>query len=246
MKKALIVAAKDIKEAFRSNSTYFFMGVMMLMAFVYFDGLRNAIKSLSEQGASRDVLRLAIQGVIDTTMYTLPLILNMLFSSFLSTYSVIMDKAKRTLESLMATPLSLRQIWVGKSLAITLPSIGATLVISLLVLVLLNRIFVVPAVGSPVIPDVLSVVSGLLIVPVIAFLVAMIVTLLQLVMSNPRIANFAFIALFMAVFFATTLRLAPSWNFSLTYVVVAVFLTMVNLLLARFLTKERVVLSSKG
>ena len=62
----------------------------------------------------------------------------MLICGVFSAYAIIMDKAKRTLESLLATPVSLRQIWLGKSLAVALPSVAIALLVSLLALLAMN------------------------------------------------------------------------------------------------------------
>ncbi len=246
MGKAFIIAKKDMKEAFHSKSAYFYVLFLLLMSLPYFDGFRNTIGNLIKQQPDSAELRHAIQSFLCNIVYTLPLVLTMLFCSFLTAYSVTMDKAKRTLESLLATPLSLRQIWVGKSLAVALPGIVITLFILLLVLVVLNMVFVVPAIHSFIVPSALSLVTALITIPVMVLLVVLIVSFLQLIMTNPRIANFAFIAIFLGIYISTITDLTKSWGFSLIYLVVTVLLAGVTLFLDRFLTKERVLFSSKG
>ena len=78
------------------------------------------------------------------------------------------------------------------------------------------------------------------------FEVVAVVSLLQLVVSNPRVANFAFIAVFFSFYFATITGLSDSWDFSLIYVAAMAFLAAVIMILGRFFTRERVVLSSKA
>ena len=170
----------------------------------------------------------------------------MLMCSILTAYSVAMDKAKRTMESLLATPLSLRQVWLGKSLAVALPGVAIAILVSLLVFLAMNLAIAVPNVGGFIIPSALSLVTGLVIIPVMAFVVVALVSFLQLIMSNQRLANLAFIGIFFAIYFLSVTRLGSSWDFSLIYLVATVFLAVVTLFLTRFLTKERVILSSKG
>ncbi len=246
MGKAFIIARKDIKEAFRSKSTYFYILFLFLIMLPYFTGFRDVINTLSKQGLSSKELQLAGQSFVDTLVYTVPLLINMLFCSFLSAYAIIMDKAKRTLESLLATPASLRQIWLGKALAVALPSVVISLLVSLLALLVLNIVVAIPTLGSPILPSALPLVAGFLIVPVTTFFVVALVSFLQLIMANPRIANFAFIVLFLGIYMSTITELTKSWDFSLIYLVVTALLAAVTVFVARFLTKERVILSSKG
>jgi hypothetical protein len=53
-------------------------------------------------------------------------------------------------------------------------------------------------------------------------------------------------AIFLGIYFATITELVASWDFSLIYLIVTILLAAVTLVLGRFLSKERVVLSSKG
>jgi ABC-2 type transport system permease protein len=157
-----------------------------------------------------------------------------------------MDKVKRTLESLLATPLSLRQIWLGKSLAVTLPGTSIALLVSLLALLAMNLMLIVPNAGSFIMPNIISLVTGLIIMPVMAFFVVSLVGFLQLIMTNPRIANFVFIGIFLGIYLSTLTELAASWNFTFIYLIATIILIGLTHFIARFLTKERVILSSKG
>ncbi len=246
MSKALIIARKDAREVFRSKSTYLYVILLGSLYAPYFAGFNSVIGSLVKQGATPAELRLASQSFLTGVAYTVPLLLTMLICSVFASYSVVMDKAKRTLESLLSTPLSLRQLWLGKSLGVALPGIAIALFVSLLVLLAMNLVLVVPTVGSFIVPGVLSLVTGFVIVPAMAFFLVSLVALLQLIMVNPRIANFAFIGIFLGIYMATITEFAASWDFSLIYLVATVFIAVITLFLTRFLTKERVVLSSKG
>jgi len=246
MGKAFIIAKKDVKEAFRSKTTYLYVIFLCLLSLPYFDGFNSVIKDLLKQEISAAELRLAIQSFLSGVAYTLPLVLTMLICSVFAAYAITMDKAKRTLESLLATPLSLRQIWLGKSLAVALPGVTIALVVSLLAFLVMNLVIVVPTVGSFIMPSVLSLVTGLVIVPAVAFLVVSLVSFLQLIMTNPTIAIFAFMGIFIGIYLAIITEWAASWDFSFIYLMAIVFLVAVTLFLARFLTKERIILSSKG
>lgn len=222
------------------------MVLACLLSIPYFGGFRNIINESLQQGVTSEELRALIQQLLSRVFETLPWVLGMVICSVFSAYSVAMDKAKRTLESLLATPLSLRQIWLGKSLAVALPGVAVGLLISLLALLALNLMFVAPAIGSFIMPSALSLLAGLIIVPLMAFLVVSLVGFIQLILTDPRIANFVFIVAFLAVYISTFTDLLPSGNLTVAYLIAIAFLAALTLSLSRFLTTERVVLSSKG
>lgn len=245
MKTVLAIAAKDIKEAFRNRSTYIYIAFLFLISFPTLEGLRAAFLRAG-QGASEAALELASRAFLRATVSTLPLTLTMLFCTYLSAYAIVLEKAKRTLESLLATPASLRQVWMGKTLAVAVPSVVATVLVLIVAVIVLNVGVIAPRTGSFVLPDVISLITGLVLVPLLAFEVVAAVSVLQLIVSNPRVANFAFVAVFFGFYLMTVTQVAVYWDFSLIYAAVLVVMAAVNLALSHLLTKERVILSSKA
>lgn len=246
MRTVWIIAVKDMLESFRNKAVYFNIAIMIFLPFPYLDILKNTLAGLAEQGAGRVDMVAASQAFLANALYALPLTLTMLFCTYLSAYAIVLEKAKRTLESLLSTPTSLRQIWLGKSLAVALPSILVTYVVLALTVCALNFAIIIPRVGSFVAPGFLPILVCLFIVPLVAFSVVCIVSILQLTMNNPRFANMVFLFVFIAFYFLTMTGFSSSWDFSLIYLAVLAILVLVALFLLRFLTKERVVLSSKG
>lgn len=241
-----ILASKDLKEVFRSRTTYLYIVVLLFISFSLFNALSRGISELKQQHAAESVLAAGVQTMVGLMISTLPLVFNMLFSNFLSNYAVITDKSKRVLESLLATPLSLRQLWAGKALAITLPSVLISFILSAAALIAMNIIFVQPIVGHFILPDAEMVITGWVIVPVITVLVSLLVVLLQLILSNPRIASLVFMVGFFGSFVIPTIPELRSVNLELVYLLLIASLVITNIFLAPLLTKERVILSSKG
>ncbi len=241
----MIVARKDIGEALRSRITYLYAVMLVLLTIPFVSGLRSAVNQL---GGSADnaTLEEASQIYISGLFYTLPLFSLMLFSSFLSTYAVITEKAKRTLESLLATPVSVREVWLGKSLAVALPSAIVTILLLVVAVVAVNMAFVVPEVGNWVMPNAIALVTGIVIIPLMSFFVIAIVTLLQLIITNPRLANLAFIAIFLGVYIGGATQFGGRIDLHWVYIGLAVVLALATVIVSRLLTKERVVLSSKA
>jgi ABC-2 type transport system permease protein len=238
------IVSKDIREAFRNKSTYLYIAFLFFIAFPYLDGLRSALARSADQ--SPVTLTAESRDFVRATVTSLPLTLSMLFCTYLSAYAIVLEKAKRTLESLLATPASLRQVWIGKSLAVALPTVIVTWLVLLVAIAVLNLAVIVPKTGSFVLPGALPLVTGLLVVPLLTFEVVALVSLLQLIVSNPRVANFAFVAVFFAFYFATVTGVSGSWDFSLIYTTAIAVLAVSIIILGRFFTRERVVLSSKA
>jgi ABC-type Na+ efflux pump permease subunit len=161
---------------------------------------------------------------------------------------VIVDKAKRNIESLMATPVTLNQIWIGKSLAVTLPSIMIGISIAIISFFGMNFGFVMPHTHSFIFPDVLAIISAIIIAPVLVFSIVTIVINIQLIVSNPRIANLVFTGIFILLVFGINalggLGVSISF-FPLIYLGLIVLCAGISFILSRSLTKEKVLLSSK-
>jgi ABC-2 type transport system permease protein len=246
MNIALAIAVKDIKEAFRNKSVYIYIVVLLFISYPYLDGLKNTLAHLTAQGSDNAALREASRSFLNITLCTLPMTLSMLFCTYLSAYALILEKAKRTIESLLSTPVSLRQVWIGKSVAVAAPSIVVAILVMVVSIFVLNMAVIIPETRRFVLPGILAAITGLLIVPVVVLGVVLVVSLLQLVMNNPRIGNLAFVAFFFGFYMLLITEVSASWDFSLIYLAVIVLLVFANILLTRILTKERVILSSKA
>jgi ABC-2 type transport system permease protein len=242
MKSAFIIAKKDINEIIHTRYFYLYIVLCILLTIPYFSGIKSIVGGLAPEE-----LRSSSRSLLSGVFSVLPLTLMVILSSVFSAYAIVMEKAKRSLESLLATPLSLKQIWLGKSLAIALPGIVIGLVISLLALLAINWLIIVPKISGFIMPNVSSLIASLVIMPIMAFLLVLIVSFLQLIMANPRIANFAFIAIFLGLYITTVNgSISGSWNFLFIYLIAVAALAALSFCLSRLLAKERVVLSSKG
>jgi len=245
MKRTFVLMHKDLKEALSSKNTYLYFLVLIFIAFPYFSAAKGVLDNLVQQEAPAAIVRETSQALISSMFFTLPLVMVMLVCSVFAAYAVIMDKTKRSIESLLATPLSLRQVWMAKSLAVTIPSVTIGVGISIVLIIVLNVLVFIPAVGV-IIPGISSLVGGIILIPVLTFFVVSIVTFLQLIMTNPRLASLAFSAIFIGIYLSTITEVTRNWDFSLIYLVIITLLIVINIFLSRFLTKEKIILSSKG
>ncbi len=245
MNRMLVLLRKDLKDILTSRTTYTYLIIPIFLSLTYLAPAEKLISTLKNEGTSAAVIMSAAQSTVNGFFYSLPLIIMMLICSVLASYAVVLDKSKRTIESLLATPLSLREIWIAKSLAVTIPAAVIGVVMSVIMVIVIEIISFVPNIGI-IVPSPLALVTGIIIVPVLTFFVVSIVTCLQLIITNPRLASLVFSILFLAVFFSTAVtQIGLNLDFSLIYLIVIVILLGINYFLARFLTKERIVLSSK-
>lgn len=244
MNKLWIIAKKDIKEAFRSRSTYIFIVVIVILSFSFFSQYSRVVDGLTTKESIVENSRSFLNGLA----YLLPMMFSIFICSIFANYSVIVDKAKRNIESLMATPISINQIWMGKSLAVMLPSAVIGITVSILDYLIMNFGFVIPKTGMFIAPDALAIVAAILIVPILIFSIVAIVVYLQLVITNPRVASFVFTGIFLLLFFGTSVlgNLGIAVNIALIYLGFIVISAGIAYILSRSLTKEKVILSSKG
>jgi ABC-2 type transport system permease protein len=245
MNKIWIISRKDISEAFRSRSTYIFLIVMVFLTISYISVYNDNINSLKNNALS---INNYSRAYLSTLAYILPLMFSNFICSIFANYAVIVDKAKRNIESLMATPVSVKQIWMGKSLAVTLPSIGIGIGMAIISYLVLDIGFVMPKTGSFIFPSIVSILSAVIIVPVLLFVIVAIVTYIQLIITNPRIGNFVFSGVFIILLIGgeALLGLGLSTNYlALIYLIMILVCAGIVYLLSFSLTKERVLLSSK-
>lgn len=245
MNKIWIISRKDISDAFRSRSTYVFLIVMVFLTFSYISVYNSNVNSLKNNTLS---INSYSQAYLSTLAYILPLMFSNFICSIFANYAVIVDKAKRNIESLMATPVSVKQIWMGKSLAVTLPSIGIGIGMAIISYLVLDIGFVMPKTGSFILPSIISILSAVIIVPILLFVIVAIVTYIQLTITNPRVGNFVFSGVFIILLIGgeALLGLGLSTNYlALIYLIMILVCAGIVYLLSFSLTKERVLLSSK-
>ena len=248
MSKLGIVAKKDLKYILQSKALYLGLGILCIIFIPLIIGFGNAVNDLEQQGQTDDEVNTLVQRDLAMLSFVLSFLSIMTFCMIASGYSVITEKLKRTLESLLATPLTIREIWLGKSLAIFLPSVIMGILLTIVAVVIANMIYVISTTESFVVPPASSLVVCAISVPVIVFLLVCVITILQFILTNTRVVNAIFLGIIFGVGFGLTgTGVDPtSWNFSLLSLTFIVGLAILTIVLARFLTRERIILAIKG
>jgi hypothetical protein len=198
------------------------------------------------QREARPMLEL-ILGLI---AYFLPLTVLITFIWAFSSLPIVKEKVNGNIASLMATTLTPREILWGKSLAIFIPGYVITVISTMIVLVAVNLSVIVPATGDFLLPLPLFLLSFIL-NPLLLLGLLLFIILFSLA-NNPDIAiTPSFLVGFglmmgIPIGMATGAINLASWSFSLWYLVGVVIVWIAIFFLMRILTKENIVLSSKG
>jgi ABC-2 type transport system permease protein len=228
MYKMLIIARKEIKEILKNRST-----LLLGLGFAVFFAVIYAQQVVKAEDASS-----AADGAI---IYLSPAIA--LFSAYISTGQIfLLEKRDGVIETLMCTPVSLRQIWCGKVIAGVVPAwltaILAALLLEIISSVQINNLLIL---GWAVIFHVLVTVT----VFTAAFTGLAGFGQLLLGMKENKLLNFVlFVPAFAALYssgFAVTRSIDITWIYILIMFGGSLLLLGLTAFVTRFLSRERIV-----
>ena len=247
MSKVWVIARKDIWEALRSPNTYVYVLILLLLTIFYFNNYSAGLALMKEEGKTAAEISEFSRGFLNDLTFNMPLWFGVMMCTIFSNYAIIVDKSKRSLESLMATPVNLRQIWLGKALAVSIPSVSIALAAYIMAYVILNMMKIIPATGSFIFPGGAALISAFILVPLVILVVVIPVIYLQMIIANPRTANFVYTGFFLVIFLSGSLLggAGGNKNYSAIYLGIIVICTLISLMLSRFLTREKVLLSDR-
>jgi len=255
MRQAMVIMRKDLRETLSTGAFYTYMALAVVLVAVV--GVRalggvigGQIDTLLEQGLAPAEVVSSVEPLVGTVLVMLSLQFMMLFCLAGSAHSLIMEKTKRSLESLLCTPLSLKQIHLGKSLAVFLPSLVLGLSLAFATVAGANQLFLAPKAGQSVMPGAASLVATLVAVPLILFFFVTMLVALQLIITkiqwiNAVLAGLVFVTIVALNYGLFGFGFAP-WSIFFASLAVAAVLALATVFLSRLVTKERIVLSSKG
>jgi len=255
MRQTMVIVKKDLRETLRTGAFYVYIALAVaIMAVVGVRALGGVIGgqiyTLMEQGLAPAEVVAAVEPVMGTVLVMLSLQFMMLFCLFGNAYNLTMEKTKRSLESLLCTPLSLKQIHLGKSLAVFLPCMVLGLSLAFATVAGANHLLLAPQAGQAVMPGSASLVATLVAVPLIFFFFITMLVALQLIITRIQWINAVLAGLLAAILVALNYGLfgfgfAP-WSILFASLAVAAVMALATVFLSRLVTKERIVLSSKG
>ena len=160
---------------------------------------------------------------------------------------MIKEKSRGNIQSLLATPLKLKDIWIGKSLAIFIPGLILGELLTLIFLIAINYIYFVPTIGFLFSPWIA--VTSFIVFPIMYFCLGLLVYLIGLTgkPNNANIIALVFLPLFVNIVVQLPLRSTimdfTSWPFVLANIVIVLVIAIIVVVLQFRLKKEKVVLS---
>jgi len=243
------IVKKDLKDTFRSKSVYLSIAMAVFLLVMWSRDLLEMAGGLAERGVSASQVATTLKPVVNSIAVMFAFMLTVFFGMYMNGYAVILEKVKRSLESLLCTPVGLPGIWLGKTLAVFAPSAALGLGVTFFGLFGMNAAVIEPRLGIYVMPTGAPLLAALLGVPAVAFPLMLLITGTQLLLRSVRWVNIVFLVLIFTVGFglSRSLELGPgSWSLVGVLFGIAAVLALLSTFLARFVTPERVVLSSKG
>ena len=230
MSGVLVVAEKEIRQLLRSKNVL----VSAVLFIVIFGGMTGPAMLA---GSDADPVQ-----VMDQLLFYLVLVLGV-FSAYLFTGQVFLrEKQEGVVETLLCTPLSLREIWLGKVAGIVVPATVLSYLASVIIVLVGSAVLGMTVWPSP--PVILHI---LVVVPAFIGAGAGLIGFAQLLlgMRENQVLNFAIIFGLIFLISFTQAILGPSftitWGIVAAVLALAAVIVLVTAWLTRILSRERIV-----
>jgi len=245
MRNILLVAAQSIKNNLKFKVlTVVFLTVTVMIAVGLALIFCLLLLGPALKSGQSDFKQLA--GYLSIIMYSTCFIGLGINMNVFSYQSMTREKAGGQVESLLVTPLQIKDIWIGKSLAVFLPGMVLGDVMAVIALLVVNYIYLVPAVGF-VYTHWMGL-SSFLLLPLIYFGLSLLSHIMGLAgkpaSGNLLVQIFLPLGLNLAINVVTRGWLdASSWIFAAANIGLILTLALIILITRFRLTAERIVLS---
>ncbi|MDD4923226.1 MAG: ABC transporter permease subunit [Dehalococcoidales bacterium] len=187
-----------------------------------------------------------LENAIGLTLFCASFISIGIYASVFSYQSLVREKAGGNIQALLATPISTKEMWLGKSLAVFLPGLIFNFIMTVAAFLVLNIIYFAGDTGFVFTPWMF--VSNLLAVPLLYLAVTMFVHIIGLV-GKPVTAN-VIGQIFLPVMANVMIQLAvrsslgaSSWLFAIILLGTTAVTVIGISLLVRNLTAEKIMFS---
>jgi len=250
MKGMLVVLRNDVGDILHSKGfliVAIIIGVLIVGMAV---GVPIALHRWLATGVAWDEAKPLLELFMGLAVNYVPLIVLFTCMATWATDPIAKEKAKGPIESLLATPLTARAVWIGKSLAIFLPAYIIGLIATLIVILTMNLASILPTMGHFVLP-LPEAFTCFLFLPLFMFALILLGIVFSLI-TNPVIGQT--IIIFVGVLLLQVVGqvggriwwLLASWDYALYNLAGAALLGIIAFYFSRSLSKERIILSSKG
>jgi ABC-2 type transport system permease protein len=245
MRNIILITINSIKNNLKSKAlTIVFVCITLMIAvgLALFFCLLLIAPAMNVSVPDRTQMELYLSLIMYTTCI-ICLGINMNVFAF---QSMTREKSRGNIESLMATPLSVKNIWIAKSLAVFIPGMVLGEILTLSALLAVNYIYFVPKIGF-VYTHWIGLASFLA-VPLLYLCLSLLVHLIGMT-GKPATGNVVaqiFLPITLTLMINLVLRYvldAASWPFTLANFGVAAVIAIIVIFLQPRITRERIVLS---
>ena len=246
MKNIRLLISTDIKNNFSARSVaiiWYGTSILLIAAMVILFGVLLIGPELDKVSPDMDKLDIYFAVVLfSASLIGLGVNLNALGFT-----SMIKEKSRGNIQSLLVTTLKLKDIWIGKSLAVFIPGLIVGELMTFVTLLVVNYIYFVPTVGFFFNPWTAAV--CFIAFPMIYFFLGLLVYLIGLTGKpvNANIIAQVFLPLFVNLVIQLTLRTSfmdfTSWPFFLANIIFSLIIAAIVMILQSRISREKVVLS---
>ena len=217
MNMTIVVARKEIKNIVK-NKGLLFGSVWMGGSF----GIIFSLQTLS----------------LDDSVFSVALLAGVLVGYMFSGRVFLREKRERIIETLLCTPLSLKSIWFGKVVGVTIPAYLISLLTVALVTIVSDIVL-----HSVLFPSVVILIHTLVVVPVFITSVISLMGFCQFWfgMRENKIIGYLVMLGLLPIIFPYNMSLVVSWVKVVVLLVVSVLLSAITTYLSRYLSKEKIV-----
>ena len=245
MRNVILITVSSIRNNLKSKAlTVVFVCVTLMIAagLALFFCLLLITPAMHASVPDRTQLELCLSLI----MYTTCLICSGINLNVFAFQSMTKEKSRGNIESLMATPLGVKDIWIAKSLAVFIPGMVLGEILTLAALLAVNYIYFVPRIGF--IYTHWIGLASFLAVPLIYLCLSFLVHLIGLT-GKPATGNVV-VQVFLPITLTLMINLmlrhildAASWPFTLANFGIAAVITVIVIFLQPRITRERIILS---
>jgi ABC-type Na+ efflux pump permease subunit len=190
--------------------------------------------------------RSVLENFLGLVLFTTSFFALGIYASVFSAQTLIREKARGNIQALLATPVKASEICLGKTLGVWIPALLTGIVTTLIMLVLINFVYLVPAIGFIITPW--MIVSSLIAVPLEFLLLGLLVNLIG--MSGKASTGNIIAQLPLSIIPIVMINLAVrgvsnagSWLFTVILLGIAGIIGILILAFRSKLTAERIILS---
>lgn len=230
MNRTMVVAAKELTEIFKDRRT-----VIVSLFFALFFSIMYSLRILDKENFTDP-------SMIETSVFFLSTAVGF-FVVYMSTSQIFLrEKLDKVIETILCTPLTLREIWLGKVLAVGTFSYLLSIITAVVIITASSFFY-----SAPLFPGVTVFFHVFAGIPVFVTAIAGLIGFLQLYLGlrENRIINFIiFVPVFGALYgvgYVLGSNTAISWSYTGILLLISVLLMSIAIYLIRHLSKERII-----